>query len=132
MPVDQITKRFTYAYSDGSLPDGFPLGLRNDFPGVLSRSLEEEAAPSETTVTRYALEDRHIDMEMPFGGTLLTLNIFDDGPMSAKGSHTAPGTNGSMDTLPYLEDAVSAAIRRSDDPAGAALAWEAIREYTCP
>ena len=202
VPVDQITKRFTYAYSDGSLPDGFPLGLRNDFPGVLSRSLEEEAAPSETTVTRYALEDRHIDMEMPFGDTLLTLNIFDDGPMSAKGSHTAPGTNGSMDTLPYLEemfsrtlaatekptpeklllllerwqgcsaqlpahegvddavygslavyrqeiaaelaqyaanhsiaaleDAVSAAIRRSDDPAGAALAWEAIREYTCP
>ena len=202
VPVDQITNRFTYAYSDGSLPDGFPLGLRNDFPGVLSRSLEEEAAPSETTVTRYALEDRHIDMEMPFGDTLLTLNIFDDGPMSAKGSHTAPGTNGSMDTLPYLEemfsrtlaatekptpeklllllerwqgrsaqlpahegvdyavygslavyrqeiaaelaqyaanhsiaaleDAVSAAIRRSDDPAGAALAWEAIREYTCP
>ena len=202
VPVDQITKRFAYAYSDGSLPDGFPLGLRNDFPGVLSRSLEEEAAPSETTVTRYALEDRHIDMEMPFGDTLLTLNIFDDGPMSAKGSHTAPGTNGSMDTLPYLEemfsrtlaatekptpeklllllerwqgrsaqlpahegvddavygslavyrqeiaaelaqyaanhsiaaleDAVSAAIRRSDDPAGAALAWEAIREYTCP
>ena len=35
-------------------------------------------------------------------------------------------------SIAALEDAVSAAIRRSDDPAGAALAWEAIREYTCP
>ena len=47
---------------------------------------------------------------MPYSERLLTINIFDDGPMSAKGSHTAPGTTGSMDTIPYLEETFSRAL----------------------
>ena len=46
-------------------------------------------------------------MIMPYSERLLTINIFDDGPMSAKGSHTAPGTTGTMDTIPYLEEMFS-------------------------
>lgn len=107
VPVDQITKRYTYTESDGSLPDGFPLGLGSDYPGILSHSLEEEADPAETLTERYVLENQHVDMDMPYSDRLMTINIFDDGPMSAKGSHTAPGTNGSMDTIPYLEEMFS-------------------------
>ena len=107
VPVDQITKRYTYTESDGSLPDGFPLGLESDYPGILSHSLEEEADPAEISTERYVLENQHVDMDMPYSDRLLTINIFDDGPMSAKGSHTAPGTNGSMDTIPYLEEMFS-------------------------
>ena len=107
VPVDQITKRYTYTESDGSLPDGFPLGLESDYPGILSHSLEEEADPAETTTERYVLENQYVDMDMPYSDRLLTINIFDDGPMSAKGSHTAPGTIGSMDIIPYLEEMFS-------------------------
>ena len=107
VPVDQITHRYTYDVSDGTLPDGFPLGLGDDYPGILGHTLEEEADPDELTVTCYALEGQRIDMDMPYAERLLTINVFDDGPMSAKGSHTAPGTNGSMDTMPYLEDMLS-------------------------
>lgn len=107
VPVDQITKRYTYTESDGSLPDGFPLGLGSDYPGILSHSLEEEADPAEMLTERYVLENQHVDMDMPYSDRLMTINIFDDGPMSAKGSHTAPGTNGSMDTIPYLEEMFS-------------------------
>lgn len=107
VPVDQITKKYTYTKSDGSLPKDFPLGLETDYPGILSHSLEEEADPAETWAERYVLENQHMDMNMPYSDRLLTINIFDDGPMSAKGSHTAPGTTGSMDTIPYLEEMFS-------------------------
>ena len=107
VPVDQISKRYTYKKSDGTLPDYFPFGLGNDYPGILSHSLEEEANAEELSVERYALENQYVDMIMPYSKRLLTLNIFDDGPMSAKGSHTAPGTTGTMDTIPYLEEMFS-------------------------
>ena len=35
---------------------------------------------------------------------LLAINIFDDGPMNPKGTHTAPGTTGNLDTVKFLED----------------------------
>ena len=35
---------------------------------------------------------------------LLAINIFDDGPMNPKGTHTAPGTTGNLDTVKFLEE----------------------------
>ena len=117
VPVDQITKRYTYAESDGSLPDGFPVRMGDDYPGILSLSLEEEADPNELSIQRYVLENQYIDMDMPYGEGLLTINIFDDGPMSGKGSHTAPGTSGSMDTIKYLEDMFSRTLAQTEKAA---------------
>ena len=110
VPVDQITKKYTYPESDGSLPDGFPLGLGNDYPGILSHSFEEEANPDELLIERYMRENQHVDMNMPYSDRLLTINIFDDGPMSAKGAHTAPETTGSMDIIPFLEKMFSISL----------------------
>lgn len=107
VPVDQITKRYTYPESDGSLPDDFPVRMGSNYPGILSRSFEEEADPEGLVLQKFALKDHHVDMNMPFSDKLLTINILDDGPMSAKGSHTAPGTSGSMDEIPYLEEMFS-------------------------
>lgn len=107
VPVDQISKRFSYAESDGTLPEGFPVRMAEDYPGILSRPLEEEAVPEEVEVRCFAPEGQRVDMTMPYSARLLTINIFDDGPMSAKGSHTAPGTSGSLDTMPYLEEMLS-------------------------
>ncbi len=107
VPVDQITKRYTYTESDGTLPADFPLGLGNDYPGILGYSFEEEADAEELSVERYSLENQYVNMDMPYSDRLLSINIFDDGPMSAKGSHTAPGTTGTMDTMPYLEEMFS-------------------------
>lgn len=114
VPVDQITKRYTYTKSDGTLPDDFPLGLGNDYSGILSHSLEEEANAKELSVERYVLKNKYVDMVMPYSSRLLTINIFDDGPMSAKGSHTAPGTTGSMDAIPYLEEMFSRTLAETE------------------
>lgn len=56
-------------------------------------------------------------MGMPYSEKLLTINIFDDGPMNPKGSHTAPGTTGSMDTIPYLEEMFSRTLAGTEKPA---------------
>ena len=114
VPVDQITKRYTYAAHDGTFPADFPVRMASDYPGILSRSLEEEADPAELSAERYALENGRVDMVMPYSDRLLTINIFDDGPMSAKGSHTAPGTTGSMDTMPYLEEMFSRTLAETE------------------
>ena len=114
VPVDQITKRYTYTERDPAFPEDFPICMGADYPGVLSCSLEEEADPDQVTVSRFALENRHVDMEMPYGGKLLTINVFDDGPMDPKGSHTAPGTSGSMDIFPYLEEMFSGTLAETE------------------
>ena len=103
VPVDQITKKYTYTEMNESFPDGFPIMMGTNYPGILSRSLEEAADPNETSVEKYGLENKCVNMEMPVSDKLLTINIFDDGPMDPKGSHTAPGTYGSLDSIPYLE-----------------------------
>ena len=114
VPVDQITKRFAYADDDGSFPDGFPIRMGVGYPGVLSRSLEEEANPAELSAARYPVENRHVDMDMPYSDKLLTINILDDGPMNAKGSHTAPGTTGGVNTIPYLEAMFSQTLAKTE------------------
>lgn len=114
VPVDQITKRYTHTERDESFPADFPISMADDYPGILSYSLEEEANPDEVSVQIYELVNQYIDMEMPISDKLLTINIFDDGPMMAKGSHTAPGTTGSMDTIPYLEKMFSKTLAETE------------------
>ena len=121
VPVDQITKRFTHTERNKAFPADFPISMGTGYPGILNRSLEEAADPNEITVTRYELMDQHVDMAMPYGERLLTLNIFDDGPMDPKGSHTAPGTSGAMDIFPYLEEMFSRTLAGTEQLAPAKL-----------
>ncbi len=114
VPVDQITKQFTYAERDEAFTDDFPIMMGDNYPGILSRSLEEEADPAEISVKEYELENQHIDMDMPFSDKLLTINIFDDGPMNSKGSHASPTTTGRMDTIPYLEEMFEKTLKETE------------------
>ena len=102
VPMDQITRRYTYNANDGSLPKNFTARMGNDYPGILSHSLEDEANPNELSVTKYTLENHHIDMDMPYTDKLLTVNIYDDGPICAKSGHASPITSGTCDAIPYL------------------------------
>ncbi len=114
VPVDQISKQYTYAERDEAFTEDFPIMMGDDYPGILSHSLEEEADPAELSLAKYELEDNHIDMDMPFSDKLLTINIFDDGPMDSKGSHASPTTTGSMDTIPYLEEMFAETLKETE------------------
>ena len=114
VPVDQITKRYTHTELDPALPDDFTICMTDDYPGILSRSLEEEADPEELSVECYEWENSSEAVTMPYSERLLTINVFDDGPISPKGSHTAPNTTGSMDTMPYLEEMFSKSLAETE------------------
>lgn len=114
VPVDQITKQYTYPESDGTLPADFPVRMGENYPGILGHSLEEEANPNELHTQRYVVKNKYIDMDMPYSDRLLTLNIFDDGRISAKSSHTAPGTTGSINVFPYLEEMFSQTLANTE------------------
>lgn len=114
VPIDQISKNYTYDKNDGTLPKDFTARMNNNYPGILSKSLEEQANPEELFIKKYKLENKHFNMDMPYSDKLLTINIFDDGPISAKGSHTAPGTSGNSDSIPYLKDMLSKTLKETE------------------
>ncbi|MXQ49384.1 hypothetical protein GRB29_08375 [Streptococcus pneumoniae] len=104
VPIDQVTKRFTYDENDGSLPKDFTARLDESYPGILGSSFEEMADPSQLHIEKYQFENNMVTGSMPYSDKLITINIIDDGKISAKGSHNAPGLTGTMDIIPYLEE----------------------------
>lgn len=114
VPVDQITKKYTYEDNDGTLPKGFNASLENSYPGTLSYSLEELVDQNEVSVSKYIFENNVVAGEMPYSEKLLTINVIDDGPISAKGSHSAPTTTGGYDTMPYLKEMMGNYLRNTE------------------
>lgn len=114
VPVDQITKEYTYSTHDGTLPEEFPVRMADNYPNILSYSLAELATPQELLVQKIIVENNVVLMEMPYSDKLLSINIFDDGMMSAKGSHTAPGTSGYIGTIEYLTEMFSRTLAETE------------------
>ena len=121
VPVDQITKKYTYSERNKAFPIDFPIEMGSDYPGILSHSLEEEADPDEICVQYYKLENQNVDMEMTASDKLLTINIFDDGPMNPKGTHTAPKTTGNLDTMKFLEEMFEKTLKGTEKAESAKL-----------
>ena len=103
VPIDQITKRFTYEKPGASLPESFSSRLPKDYPGKLSASLEERLPKEKTSVTRLVIEDPNADGTLPFDpGKAFCINIYDNGPVEGYGSHSAVIGTGHWDDVPYL------------------------------
>ncbi|MBR5947825.1 MAG: prolyl oligopeptidase family serine peptidase [Clostridia bacterium] len=103
VPIDQITKRFTYEKPGASLPETFNSRLPEDYPGKLHCSLEERLPMERTEVTRLVIEDPNADGVLPFDADKdFTINIYDNGPVEGYGSHSAAIGTGRWDDIPYL------------------------------
>lgn len=104
VPVDQITRAFTYAYEGDSMPDGFSTRLPEDNPGVLGHSLEDELPVELTNVKHIIIDDPNENFSMPFDvEKLFNILIYDDGPTQSYGSHRAASGTGMIDDVPYLK-----------------------------
>ena len=121
MPVDQITKKYSYHERNEAFFEDFPITMCDDYPGILSHSLEEEANQDEVCVQCFKLKNQSVDMEMPVSDKLLTINVFDDGPMDPKGTHTAPKTSGNIDTIAYLEAMFDKTLKNTEKVNGSKL-----------
>ncbi|MFS0751665.1 alpha/beta hydrolase family protein [Oceanobacillus sp. 1P07AA] len=114
VPVDQITNKYTYDDNDGTLPKGFNASLEDNYPGILSSSLEQLANQNEMSVNKYVFKNNVVAGKMPYSEKILTINVIDDGPISAKGSHSAPTTTGGYDTMPYLKDMMDKTLKNTE------------------
>lgn len=115
VPIDQTTRAFTYAREGETMPEGFSTRLPADNPGVLGHSLADELPPELTCIEHIPITDPDEDMVLPYDGTkLFNLDIFDDGPTQATGSHRATAGTGIIDDTPYLEEMFSRSLAETE------------------
>lgn len=106
VPVDQISKKYTYDIPGESLPADFSTRIPAELPGKAGMSLEE-CLPAEKTATRRIIvpEEAGEDTLLPYDiEKQFNLNIYDDGPVEGYGSHSARMDVGRRIDLPYLEE----------------------------
>lgn len=106
VPVDQISKRFTYDIPGESLPKDFSTRIPAEFPGKIGMSLEECLPVGKTVVRCIKVpEEASEETMIPFDGTKqFNLNIYDDGPVEGYGTHSSRMDVGRRIDLPYLEE----------------------------
>lgn len=90
VPVDQITKKFTYAIPGKSLPKDFDMRIPEDFPGKFGKSLEECLPEDEVRTRRIIVPKEDHDEAIPFDADKkFNINIYDDGPAEGYGTHSS-------------------------------------------
>lgn len=104
VPIDQITRAFTYAHEGDSMPEGFSTRLPEENPGVLGHSLVDELPVELTNVEHIIIDDPNKNSSMPYDAEkLFNILIYDDGPTQSYGSHRATSGTGIIDDVPYLK-----------------------------
>ena len=104
VPVDQITRRFTYPEPGASLPADFNPRLPENYPGVLGRSLEEVLPVEKTEVTCIHVPEKDKEQDLPFNpDKQFNLDIFDDGPVEGYGTHSSRMDMCRRFDIPYLK-----------------------------
>lgn len=114
VPIDQISKKYTYDDSDERLPDWFSTRMSDDFPGILSCSLEEEADSKELSLLKIDIENNRLDMAVPYSEKLLSINIFDDGAVHAGNGHASPNISGNCNVVPFIEEMFSRTLAKTE------------------
>lgn len=105
VPVDQISKRFTYAKPGDSLPEDFDARLPESFSGKLKYSLEECLPKKDTRTERIIVPEKAEDSILSYDiNKRFNLNIFDDGPIEGYGTHSSRMDVGRRYDVPYLEE----------------------------
>lgn len=103
VPIDQITRKFTYEKPGDSLPESFSLRMPENYPGKLRYSMEERLPAEETDVVRLVIDDPNEDGTLPFDtAKRFQINIYDNGPAEGYGSHSSSVGTGRWDDVPYL------------------------------
>ena len=115
VPIDQITHRYTYRDNDGTLPKGFNACLPKDYPGILSDTFEEMAATDEIVINEASFENNAVKGDLPYSDKLITINVIDDGPTTAKGSHMNPTVTGGYDSMPSLKEMMNRTLADTEE-----------------
>lgn len=115
VPIDQVTKKYTYDEHEDDLPQDFTARMGDDYPGNLSRSFEEMCDPNELSLSVYRAEGKPFLIDMPYAADkLVSINVYDDGKTGAKASHTARVALGGYRSEPFLQEIMAKSLKETE------------------
>ena len=103
VPVDQISRDYTYEAPGESLPADFDYRLHDTYPGLLKYTLAERLPAAQTVVRCIPVPEHAGEEDLPFDADKqFNINIFDDGPIEGYGTHSSRMDVGRRHDVPYL------------------------------
>lgn len=115
VPVDQITREFTYKENGSSMPESFSTRLNNSNPGLLGNSLVDELDSELTRTNHIKVNDPNEDSILPYDSDKqFNINIYDDGPVESYGSHRATVGTGIVNEIPFLKEMFSKGLAETE------------------
>lgn len=115
VPIDQTTREFTYDHEGDTMPEGFSTRLPADNPGVLGCSLADKLPAELTRMEHIPLTNPDEDSILPYDSEKpFNLNIYDDGPTQATGSHKASTGTGILDDTAFVEEMFSRSLAKTE------------------
>ena len=111
VPIDQLTRAYTYDKPGDSVPEGYPVRLNPDYPGILGHSYEEEMNPGECWKTLVKYEDRNEIFNLPFNpDKMYSMVVIDDGPVEAWAGHHVSEGPGRLSGVNFLKEKMDATV----------------------
>ena len=107
VPVDQLTKRYTYGQTGGSLPEGFRIRLSEFSLDEKQRHSLAEMLPEDMLSERLipAPDSKGEDVVIPFDSSKrFNIVVFDEGCVEADAGHQKNFEIGSYDATGYMEE----------------------------
>lgn len=115
VPVDQISRKYTYEKDGSSVPEGFTTRMSPDLPGILGRSYEEQIPEGRGISKCFLVHDIDADIVHPYDpAKLINIDIYDDGPAEAYSSHRRAYGKGRIDDYPFLKDMVTRSLAQTE------------------
>jgi len=105
VPIDQLTKRYTYDKPGETLPEGFKLRMSEfSLPESLRCSMAEALPQSELSEKLYPAPDGNADVVIDFDiSKRFNIAVFDEGPVEAVAGHQKNFAIGKNDATEYIE-----------------------------
>ncbi len=109
VPVDQITKSYTYEHVSSDLPDNFKIHLADyDLPEDFDKSFVELLPKDSYTERLLPVVPEGKIEEMPFDNKVFQINIVDEGEPQSHGSHGTDMPKGISSQCGYIKHAFAA------------------------
>lgn len=116
VPIDQLTRSFTYQTPGESLPAGFRLRLTDfDLPERLSHSLVESLPADDVQENLVPAPEGNSDVIPVFNsGKRFNITVFDEGPVEAVAGHQKNFGLGKQDASQYIEAQFAGSSRQTN------------------
>ena len=115
VPIDQITRQFTYDTEGETMPKNISTRLNAHNFGVLGKSLVDMLPKEQTEIQLIKVSNPNADSELPFNANkMFNIVVYDDGKTQAWGNHTSTGGTGLVNDVAYLKAMIDKGLKNNE------------------